>query len=118
MLTSEQVTAMLMGNLDSPEMISGNNLDVEDLLNGWGRMRRGRRTKDPNRFPKVPSEEGIKLMCTGAFGTNDYGSRWPKKVPRRLLDRELGIGSLGERKGNCELVTQVSTLFSSRNKCL
>ncbi|KAG6112365.1 hypothetical protein E4U13_004306 [Claviceps humidiphila] len=106
MVTSEQVTAMLMGNLGSHEMISGNNLDVENLLNSWGRIRRGRSTKDPNRFPKVPSEEGIKLMCTGTFGANDYGSRQPKKVPRRLLDRELGIGSLGERKQNCELVAQ------------
>lgn len=118
MVTSEQVTAMLMGNLGSHEMISGNNLDVENLLNSWGRIRRGRSTKDPNRFPKVPSEEGIKLMCTGTFGANDYGSRQPKKVPRRLLDRELGIGSLGERKQNCELVAQVRTLLSSRNRSL
>lgn len=81
--------------------------DDEDgsAFNRWG-MRNRRVEKDPNRFPKVPSPEGTRLMKSGAFGANDYDSHRGKRVARRLLERELGIGNQEERKRNHDLITQ------------
>lgn len=58
-------------------------------------------------FPKVPSDEGRKLMDSGAFGANDSRIPARKALARRILDRELGLtGSSGE-KGNQGLMAQV-----------
>ena len=63
------------------------------------------------RFPKVPSDEGRKLMQSGVFGA--YDRREPtssrKALARRLLDRELGLGDpMGEQR-NQGLMAQVGS---------
>lgn len=69
-------------------------------------MRGSSHPKDPNRFPKVPSEEGTKLMYSGVFGANNH-ERFPdKSLTRRILERELGVGTWAERKLNNDLITQ------------
>ncbi|CAH0046166.1 unnamed protein product, partial [Clonostachys solani] len=81
----------------------------------WHRFPRFRRRppKDPNRFPKVPSEAGTRLMFSGQFGTNDiemnYNRRMKKSIQRRLLERELGLGSYDDRRRNNDLITQALT---------
>ncbi|CAI6014334.1 unnamed protein product [Clonostachys chloroleuca] len=79
---------------------------------------RSRPPKDPNRFPKVPSEAGTKLMFSGQFGTNNiemnYNRRMNKSIQRRLLERELGLGSYDDRRRNNDLITQ--SLVPSGNK--
>lgn len=72
----------------------------------FNRRLRQNEPKDPNRFPKVPSEEGVKLMYSGAFGANDHERHPNKHLARRLLERELGLGSWQERKLNNDLLTQ------------
>lgn len=65
---------------------------------------------DPNRFPKVPSEEGRQLMGSGAFGASPSpGSKRRKVSPSlRILERELGLAnSLAERKRRERLLLQV-----------
>lgn len=63
--------------------------------------------KDPNRFPKVPSEEGIKLMRSGVFGANDYNFRSKKRLATRMLERELALGNREDRIRNNALIAQV-----------
>ncbi|KAK5998905.1 LEC14B-like protein [Cladobotryum mycophilum] len=69
-------------------------------------LRAERSPRDPNRFPKVPSEEGRKLMNSGVFGANDGNFRTKKSISRYLLERELGIGSLHERRRINKLLSQ------------
>lgn len=80
--------------------------DDEDYLYR-ARSRRQRRL-DPDRFPKVPSEEGTKLMHSGVFGSSDWKTRSKKQLARRVLDRELGLGDRISRKMNQEAMAQVS----------
>ncbi|KAI1478280.1 WD40 repeat-like protein [Daldinia eschscholtzii] len=70
--------------------------------------RRRRRELDPNRFPKVPSEEGRKLMDSGTFGVNEIQSSIAskKQIARRILDRELGIGTRRSRQINQGMMAQ------------
>lgn len=79
-----------------------NDFDEQETAQFWGRRRR--RNLDPNRFPKVPSEEGTKLMNSGDFGSTDRFPLDPssgdldtrkrkKDIARRVLDRELGIAN-------------------------
>ncbi|CAJ2504543.1 Uu.00g119370.m01.CDS01 [Anthostomella pinea] len=67
---------------------------------GFGHRPRRRRALDPERFPKVPSDEGRDLMNSGTFGTNDIQSpiRTKKQLSRRIVDRELGIGGRTHRR--------------------
>lgn len=70
-----------------------------------------RRTRpDPNRFPKVPSVEGEKLMHSGEFGTSELSTNSSvtskKKLARRVLDRELGSEEGARRKTNQRLMAQ------------
>lgn len=79
------------------------HFDEEETAQFWSRRRR--RNLDPDRFPKVPSEEGRKLMNSGAFGSTDRSALPPapeddaaspaiqtkKSIARRVLNRELGI---------------------------
>lgn len=63
-------------------------------MDDWGFRRRLRHPPDPDRFPKVPSDEGTELMNSGAFGSTDRtATRQQKKLARRILDRELGVGN-------------------------
>ncbi|OAA60057.1 WD repeat protein [Cordyceps fumosorosea ARSEF 2679] len=87
--------------------IEEQNDDELQRIFGWGRSRR-RATKDPNRFPKVPSVEGRKLMHSGAFGSSNEPIRHSarKRMARRMLERELGIGDRRQRNRNTDLIAQ------------
>lgn len=104
----------LFRNRDLTNLLLSDNADEEGFLSHFG-IRRRRQPKDPNRFPKVPSEEGLKLMRAGAFGANDYDLHTRKHLARRMLERELGVGDREERRRNSDLVTQVRISPSERN---
>ncbi|KAI0011374.1 WD40-repeat-containing domain protein [Xylariaceae sp. FL0662B] len=72
-----------------------------------GRRRR-RRTLDPNRFPKVPSDKGRELMNSGTFGINDIQTtiHSKKRLAQRIVDRELGIGDRSSRRANQGMMAQ------------
>lgn len=82
-----------------------------------GRGRR-RRNLDPDRFPKVPSDEGRELMNSGTFGSNEQQgavnvSRSQRSLARRLLDRELARCIYPKQKVNHRLLAQVSRSICS-----
>lgn len=96
-------------------MVLGDDDDDDDgefagLYSAWNRRRRGP-PKDPNRFPKVPSEEGTKLMQSGVFGSSNESTHNSsrKRLARRMLDRELGLGDRRQRTRNSDLIAQVSS---------
>ncbi|KAI0475785.1 WD40 repeat-like protein [Xylariaceae sp. FL0804] len=74
----------------------------------WSLNERRRRARDPDRFPKVPSEKGRELMDSGRFGANDVSSpiRTRKRLARRILDRELGVGDRGYGRVNQKAMAQ------------
>ncbi|KAM0458003.1 hypothetical protein ACHAPV_001370 [Trichoderma viride] len=76
------------------------------LFRGTGLGRNSGEPKDPNRFPKVPSEEGRKLMQSGVFGSNDYDMRPKKQIARRILEREIGMGDRMQRKRDNGVLAQ------------
>lgn len=78
------------------------------LFRGTGLGRNSGEPKDPNRFPKVPSEEGAKLMQAGVFGSNDYDVRPKQHIARRILEREIGAGDRIQRKRENGVLAQVS----------
>jgi WD repeat-containing protein 23 len=82
-------------------------------------FRRGRRAFTGDRYPKIPSEEGQKLMAGGTFGVNDRCTHSAcgepftqstqnkrRRLARRMFDRELGIESRGRAKALTSLATQ------------
>ncbi|KAI1380019.1 WD40 repeat-like protein [Hypoxylon crocopeplum] len=79
--------------------------DDSEIQLGYRRHRRG---LDPDRFPKVPSEKGRELMDSGTFGANDIQSpiSTKKRLARRILDRELGIGNRTARRINQGMMAQ------------
>ncbi|RYP66692.1 hypothetical protein DL769_005967 [Monosporascus sp. CRB-8-3] len=79
--------------------------DDEELA--WGPRRR-RPPVDPNRFPKVPSEKGIELMNSGIFGASEIRTtiRSKKRLARRILDRELGLGNITDHRVNQGMMAQ------------
>ena len=83
--------------------------DDDDSTFGNGRRRRRRRASGP-KFPKVPSEQGKKLMDSGTFGSNEYyRDLLRKRKPRlatRLMERELGIDDPRLKRTN-RLMSQV-----------
>ncbi|GAB7359597.1 hypothetical protein MBLNU230_g6781t1 [Neophaeotheca triangularis] len=95
--------------------------DDEDYYPGYGAARRRRRQRpvQGDRYPPIPSEEGRKLMESGTFGANDrcdhsacgvpYGEatqRRRRHLSRRLLDREIGLGSRGRQRALNGLLSQ------------
>lgn len=99
----------ILSLLGDPEQLAA-DIDNEDDPSPLSQiLRRGRRQpKDPNRFPKVPSVEGEKLMRSGVFGSNEraYDRRMRKQVSRRILDRELGTVDYDARRRNNGLLAQ------------
>ncbi len=83
--------------------------DDDDDTGSSGRRRR-RVKRDPNRFPKVPSEEGRRLMDGGTFGNRepwqDVLKKRKSKLARQLMYRELGIDANHAAKAN-EVISQV-----------
>ncbi|KAG9240177.1 WD40-repeat-containing domain protein [Calycina marina] len=92
------------------------NSNIADLLlgdiNGRFRSRRRREPLDPNRFPKIPSDEGTELMNSGQFGSSEAEKLREgemiigKKLARRILDREIAIESTAKRELNQRLMAQ------------
>ncbi|TVY82643.1 LEC14B protein [Lachnellula suecica] len=88
--------------------------DDMDMSPAW-RRRRMRQPPDPDRFPKVPSDEGTELMSSGTFGSNEEESirmneqgsiGKKKKLARRVLDRELAVESHAKQRLNQRLMAQ------------
>ncbi|KAI1500006.1 WD40 repeat-like protein [Biscogniauxia marginata] len=81
--------------------------DIDDESLHFERARR-RRTADPNRFPKVPSDKGRELMDSGTFGANEAATpiNVKKQLARRILDRELGIGGSTVQRINQGVMAQ------------
>ncbi|KAM4065051.1 LEC14B protein [Hirsutella rhossiliensis] len=104
LLTRGQLMALLR-HRDLSRGLFNSEEDEEGFLSLWG-SRRNRQPKDPNRFPKVPSNEGTKLMRSGAFGANDYDMHAKKRICRRMLEREIGLGDREQRKRNNDIVMQ------------
>lgn len=89
--------------------------------------RQGRSRPDPDRFPKVPSDEGAALMRSGTFGVNDTlpkrksddGTARRKKLARMILDRELAFDEPPRQRISKGLMSQVllrcPILFSLTN---
>ncbi|PLB39231.1 WD40 repeat domain-containing protein [Aspergillus candidus] len=69
--------------------------DEEDDLGGFLRYRRRPANSGRDELPKVPSDEGTKLMGSGDFGSNPYFVDVLKKRKRslatKLMWRELGV---------------------------
>ena len=95
--------------------------DDSDAYLGYGarRSRRNRRAFVGERYPKIPSEEGKKLMESGNFGTNDHCDhtacglplsqttmRKRRKLAYRMLDREIGVGNRGRGRVLNSLTSQ------------
>ncbi|KAL7894917.1 WD40 repeat-like protein [Trichoderma sp. TUCIM 5745] len=76
------------------------------LFRGTGLGRNSGEPKDPNRFPKVPSEEGRKLMQSGVFGSNDDDTQPKKQIARLILEREIGMGDRMQRKRDNGVLAQ------------
>ena len=89
--------------------VAGSGEDDDNDIGLSGRRRR--RTKlDPNRFPKVPCEEGRKLMDSGTFGSNerwqDVTKKRKSKLAEQLMYRELGMDENHAAKAN-RVISQV-----------
>lgn len=82
-------------------------------------FRRGRRNHIGDRYPKIPSEEGQKLMGSGKFGhcdrcdhtacgqpfeRNTHNKR--RRLARRMFDRELGVANRGRARALGSLASQ------------
>ncbi|KAM0417361.1 hypothetical protein ACHAPT_012595 [Fusarium lateritium] len=104
LLTRGQLVA-LMRNRDLTNVLFQDDPESDMEFLQWP-LGRPRTPKDPNRFPKVPSEEGIKLMRSGVFGANDYNFRFKKRFATRMLERELALGNREDRLRNNALITQ------------
>ncbi|KAL9049749.1 MAG: hypothetical protein Q9162_007039 [Coniocarpon cinnabarinum] len=104
--------------------IFGAGADDEDDDDDYnpGSLRRQRRGGlKPSPFPKVPSDTGRELMESGTFGTNDRlegtyerGSR----LGHRIMQRELGLSSLGKERSRNKLAMQKLIPSSSADKIL
>lgn len=87
--------------------------DDADFNNYLSRRRLRTERPDPNRFPKVPSDEGKELMNSGIFGSNEVQAvnstshSRKKKLAMRILDRELATEDYAQQRVNQRLMAQV-----------
>ena len=90
----------------------GEDDEFDDGFGFIGTRRSSRKQPRDNsdQLPKVPSEEGRKLMDSGIFGSNEYYKdvmrRRKRKLGRRLLSRELGISNDYSNRAN-KMISQV-----------
>ncbi|CAK7265223.1 hypothetical protein SEPCBS119000_001402 [Sporothrix epigloea] len=119
--THREVNIILQGETLHNLFLTLGQEDDERLRSLNHVRRRRQQLRDPNRFPKVPSEQGRKLMDSGIFGTTmrsqsiyptisddlatdclymraETGAR-RRPVPLRLLDRELGSACTQAERG-------------------
>ncbi|KAM0209794.1 hypothetical protein ACHAQI_006258 [Fusarium lateritium] len=104
LLTRRQLVALMQSPDLTSVLFQDNPGDDEEFLH-WP-YRRRRTPKDPNRFPAIPSEQGMKLMRSGVFGANDYNFRAKKRLATRMLERELALGNREDRSRNNALINQ------------
>ncbi|KAI0142044.1 WD40-repeat-containing domain protein [Pestalotiopsis sp. NC0098] len=104
-LTQRQLLAMLRGSNLGHYLFDE---DDDDEANPWGRRRRQQHSRDPNRFPAVPSEKGRELMNSGTFGATEQQTSLAarKRIARRILDREMGTGTPALRRASQGLMAQ------------
>ncbi|KAK4151915.1 LEC14B protein [Chaetomidium leptoderma] len=100
-LTQHEFLALLRGHYLDPTVLDDD--DGERLSFTWDR---GNPRRTTTRFPKVPSDEGRKLMDSGVFGAYDRRAPNRKALARRLLDRELGLNGPSDQKVNQGLMAQ------------
>jgi WD repeat-containing protein 23 len=87
--------------------------DDEDFSSFLSRRRIRTERPDPDRFPKVPSDEGTELMNSGIFGSNEIQTvnsinrSRKKKLAMRILDRELATEGYAQQRVNQRLMAQV-----------
>ncbi|KAJ5377477.1 LEC14B protein [Penicillium cataractarum] len=95
--------ALLANGLDPGPPLEDDDLEEpdEDFILAMTARLAGRRRRPKFVWPKVPSEEGTKLMRSGHFGTEPY---YVDRIKKRkevfatsLMWRELGIDSHGVR---------------------
>ncbi|KAL4924869.1 WD40 repeat domain-containing protein [Aspergillus undulatus] len=69
-----------------------------------------RRRRGPPQYPKVPSDEGMKLMRSGKFGTDsnyvDDRMKRKKSLAERIMWRELGIEGHGLQRRKVSSIVQ------------
>ena len=117
-----------LGEEDEEEEETPDDDEDEDAYLGYGarRTRRKRRTFVGDRYPKIPSEAGRKLMDSGTFGTNDHCDHSAcgvpfsntqlhkrRKLSRLMLDREMGIDNRG-RAGALSAIASQQLIPSSK----
>lgn len=91
-LTQREFLALLRGQYLNPTIVDDEDGQGQHFTWEIGDGGRGKQ------FPKVPSDEGRKLMESGAFGSFDWRTPDRLTVARRLLDRELGLkGPIGQK---------------------
>lgn len=100
-MTQREVLALLRGQYLNPSIVDEGDGRGEHFSWNIGSF------EGPKQFPKVPSDEGRKLMQSGVFGTYDRWQPKPKALARRLLDRELGLNGWSGQKVNQGLMAQV-----------
>ena len=121
-VTSQQIIRLLGAQglrrmLQSHGLLSAGRIhglddeDGEDGEDGYYLTRRQRRQRDPNRFPKVPSDAGLSLMNTGTYGSADAWAdrrrRRKEHLNQRLMWRRLGTEGRGTQRRANRLIAQV-----------
>ncbi|OIW31042.1 WD40 repeat-like protein [Coniochaeta ligniaria NRRL 30616] len=112
MMTAGRLLRIFTTGQDASRFIAALGDDGDEDLAQWVRRRGRRQALDPDRFPKVPSKEGRKLMDSGVFGhveavdTVTKTRRQRKALARRVLERELGLGDGVARRANLGLMKQ------------
>ena len=106
---------------DDEEQEAADDSDDDGAYPGYGarRSRRSRRRVQGDRYPKIPSDEGKKLMESGTFGTNDHCDHTScglpfsqtsmhkrRKLARRMFDREMGVEQRGRQRVLSSLASQ------------
>ncbi|KAL4884737.1 WD40-repeat-containing domain protein [Aspergillus karnatakaensis] len=75
-----------------------------------GLGRRVPRRRGPAQYPKIPSDEGMKLMRSGCFGTDssyvEERMKRKKSLAERFMWRELGIDGQGLQKSKVRSIAQ------------
>jgi WD repeat-containing protein 23 len=117
LLANSEIRRLFRFTTDADEF---DDVDEDDEdFNGYLSRRRIRRERpDPNRFPKVPSDEGTELMNSGIFGYNEVQAvnsinrSRKKKLAMRILDRELATEGYAQQRVNQRLMAQVRCCLS------
>lgn len=105
---------------ENDEEVDEEEEEESDTFLGYGaRRRRNRRPVNGERYPKIPSEEGKRLMSAGGFGTIDRCSHTAcgrpfsdttmnkrRRLSRRMLDREMGVENRGRARAIGALASQ------------